>query len=129
MLSYGHATHISQRKQVIKALLCVFAFSHCHGLDGKERRSFLINISILNFRYRYIAVMPGWLPRRNKLFHFNGGDVEENFKAISIFRGLTYKVNGRAMLISPERFRKSADLYDMLNATDSKKYQLDTKKK
>lgn len=71
--------------------------------------------------------MPGLAPRRNELFHFNRGEVEENFKALSMFRGLTYKVKDRTMLLVPERFRRSVDLFDMLNAADSKKYQIDPK--
>lgn len=78
--------------------------------------------------YSYIAVMPGIMPRRNQLFHFNGGDVEEHFNALSLFRGLTYKAKGRTMLLVPDRFRKSVDLFDMLHAADSKKYQFDPKK-
>lgn len=77
--------------------------------------------------YRYIAVMPGVLPRRNQLFHFGRGDVVEKFRTLSFFRGLTYKVKGRTMLLIPGRFRKSVDLFDMLHEADSKKYQLDEK--
>lgn len=92
--------------------LCGFFFEHFNS----------------NFHYSYIAVMPGWLPRRNQLFHFNRGEVAEKFNALSFFRGLTYKVKGRSMLLIPERFRKSVDLYEMLNEADSKKYRFDEKK-
>lgn len=84
--------------------------------------------NLQNFRYSYIAIVPGLLPRRNQLFHFNRGEVVENFNAKSFFRGLTYKVKDRTMLLVPERFRRSVDLFDMLNAADSKKYQVDPKK-
>lgn len=92
-------------------------------------RSNIVNDSLdFFFRYSYIAVVPGVLPRRNQLFHFSRGEVEEKFNTLSIFRGLTYKVKGRTMLLVPGRFRKSVDLYDMLHDADSKKYQFDSKK-
>lgn len=63
------------------------------------------------------------MPRFNNRLHFKEGDVREHFKALSLWRELTYKINGQNMLIVPTRFRKSNDLYDMLNKTDAMKYK------
>lgn len=75
------------------------------------------------FRFSYIAIIPGIIPRLNSQVHFQEGQVKEHFKAISFFRGVTYKANGKTMLLIPERFRKSKDLFDMLDKSDAKKYK------
>lgn len=68
-------------------------------------------------------MVPSLIPRRNHQFHFTKGQTTENFKAFSIFRGITYRVNGKTMLFTPERFRKPSDLFEMLHSADSKKYK------
>lgn len=99
---------------------------HIQTMDFQRNAPIAVNITtfLVTLHFRYIAVMPGILPRRNELFHFSRGDVKENFKAFSLFRGLTYTVKGRTMLMVPERFRRSVDLFDMLNPADSKKYKM-----
>lgn len=73
--------------------------------------------------FSYIAILPSLIPRRNIHVHFEANQVRENFGAYSPFRGITYKVNGKTMLIVPDRFRKPIDLYEMLEASDAKKYK------
>lgn len=62
------------------------------------------------------------VPRYNSKFHFNEGELTEHFNAISFFRGITYKANGRTIILIPDRFRKSSDLFEMLQQSDAKKY-------
>lgn len=121
-LSHNNAPNVSTRKEVSRKLCCIVLIFITNGST--------LNIANFanNFRYSYIAVVPGILPRRNELFHFNQGEVVENFNTLSFFRGLSYKVKDRTMLLVPERFRRAVDLFDMLNAADSKKYQYDSKK-
>lgn len=72
--------------------------------------------------FSYIAVMPGIIPRQNIQFIFAKGQAMEDFNGYSPLKYIHYKINGKSMLLVPERFRKPADLYDMLHGSDSKKY-------
>lgn len=67
--------------------------------------------------------MPGIIPRFNQKYHFRKGTVKEHFGAFSFFRELTYKANGRTILLVPDRFRTPKDLFEMLHDSDSTKYK------
>lgn len=68
-------------------------------------------------------MFPGMLPRRNNKYHFEKGDLRENFNALSVFRNLSYKINNKALLLVPDRFRKQSDLYNLLDQSDALKYK------
>lgn len=68
-------------------------------------------------------MVPSLLPRTNGKMYFQKGDVKESFNSLSVFQGLTYKINKKTALLIPDRFRMAKELYEMLDESDSKKYR------
>lgn len=118
------------------AIHCVMAYRFCdkltlriyrHGKSYVFITFFVVLEPQTDFQwiyliFSYIAMQPGMIPRRDKKVYFEAGQVREHFNAFSLFRGLCYKINNKSVILSPQRFRKSVDLYNMLDSSDSKKY-------
>lgn len=68
-------------------------------------------------------MIPGIVPRFDQKVHFQKGEVKEHFGALSFFRGVTYKINNRNVVIIPDRFRRPTDLFEMIQDSDAAKYK------
>lgn len=70
----------------------------------------VINVCLFG---RYIAMMPGFLPRLNSKVHFKKGEAVYHPWAPASSH--IYKMNGRTMIIIPDRYRRPVEFYETLH--------------
>lgn len=82
----------------------------------------LIPMRMYQYDGKYVAILPGLLPTNNLKLYFKKGELVENFNSIISWKGASFKIKGRNVILFGHRFRRPSDLYSMLPESQSTRY-------